>query len=114
MVRVSRVAMLIMAVLATALALIPGITILSLFLFYGTLRSSTLLPTLLLLYRENVTASGIFLGVATAVVFGLPVYLAGEIMGNVHLKVAANVGILAISLACPLGAMRKDRHKKTV
>jgi len=114
MVRVSRAAMLILAVLATGIALVPGITILSLFLFYGTLRSSTFLPTLLLLYREDATAAGIFRGVAAAVVFGLPVYLAGELAGNVHLKVAANVGILILSLACPLWAMRKGRNKKTV
>lgn len=105
----SRLAILGLAGVAILIALIPGITILKLFLFYGTLRSSTLMPTLVILFREKVAASGVFWGVALAVLFGLPVYLAGELLGIVHLKVAANIGIVAISLALPLLAGETHR-----
>lgn len=107
--RVSRLSVLAIAVLAVGISLIPGITILSLFLFYGTLRSSTLMPTLVLLFREKVAAWGVFWGVALAIVFGLPVYLIGELTGMMHLKVAANIGIVLISLAVPL--LASDRGK---
>jgi len=99
--RVSRLAILGISVLAVAISLIPGITILSLFLFYGTLRSFTLMPTLFLLFHENVPAWGIFWGVASAIAFGLPVYLLGELSGNIDLKVCANMGIILISLIFP-------------
>ena len=99
---VSRLAVLGMAVASVGIALIPGITILSLFLFYGTLRSSTLMPTLVILFRKKVAPWGIFWGVALAIGFGLPLYLIGVIRGNVDLKVAANIGIVIISLVFPL------------
>ena len=104
--RVSRLAVLGMAAGAVAISLIPGITILSLFLFYGTLRSSTLMPTIWMLYRERLPEWGIFWGVALAVLFGLPTYLWGEMSGNVDLKVIANLGIVVLSGLMPfLSAM---------
>lgn len=97
----ARIAVAGMALSAVGIALIPGITILSLFLFYGTLRSSTLMPTLLMLFCRRVGARGMFWGASLAMMFGLPTYLAGEISGCIHLKVAANIGILIISFVLP-------------
>lgn len=108
---VSRCAVAAIALAAVGIALIPGITILSLFLFYGTLRSSTLMPTVLLLFRKNIPAWGVFRGVTGAMIIGLPLYLAGEMLGNVHMKVAANVAIILVSVAFPLlGELRAARH----
>ncbi|WP_207679136.1 sodium:solute symporter family transporter [Desulfonema magnum] len=106
--RISRFALLAISLLALGISLIPGITILSLFLFYGTLRSSTLMPTILMLFRKNVPSWGMFWGVASAIAFGLPVYLIGELIGNIDLKVGANIGIVLISLALPLIAAVKN------
>lgn len=99
---VSRLSILAMAAAAIGIALVPGVTILSLFLFYGTLRSSTLIPTILTLYVRRIPAWSVFWGVSVAIAAGLPVYACGAIYGNTDLKVAANVGILLISLALPL------------
>ncbi len=100
--KVSRLAILGLSILATCIALIPGITILSLFLFYGTLRSATFMPTLLVLFRKKMNPNGLFFGIAFAVIFGLPTYLVGQFSGNVDLKVGANIGIVIISLVFPL------------
>lgn len=108
--RLARFALLGISVAAVCISLIPGITILSLFLFYGTLRSSTLMPTLVILFKEKAPAWGVFWGVALAIVIGLPVYLTGELTGNVHLKVAANIGIVLISFALPVAAARAARR----
>lgn len=108
--RMTRLAIVGMSVLAVAIAMIPGITILSLFLFYGTLRSATLMPTLLILFNARVTAAGIFRGVVLAILFGMPVYLIGQWTGNIHLKVGANIGIVLISLAVPLWALRNEKE----
>jgi Na+/proline symporter len=101
---VARLAVLCIALTAIGISLIPGITILSLFLFYGTLRSSTLMPTIIILFRKEVPAWGVFWGVTLAIAFGLPLYLFGELNGNVDLKVGANIWIVLISLMLPMVA----------
>ncbi|GBC63043.1 hypothetical protein DENIS_4032 [Desulfonema ishimotonii] len=99
--RISRLSVLGISALSVAIALIPGISVLSLFLFYGTLRSSTLMPTLVLLFRKNIPPWGIFWGVALAILLGLPAYLFGQMTGNTGLRVGANIGIVLISLTLP-------------
>ena len=100
-VKITRISMVVISIIAAGISLIPGITILSLFLFYGTLRSSTLMPTIIILFKKNIPSWGIFWGIILAVVIGLPVYLSGEIFGNIHLKVGANISIILISLLFP-------------
>jgi Na+/proline symporter len=102
MLRISRWSVLGTSVAAVGIAMIPGITILSLFLFYGTLRSSTMAPTVLTLYLREIPPWAIFWGVALAITCGLPAYCYGEIFGNIHIKVAANIGIVIISLTLPV------------
>jgi Na+/proline symporter len=102
MVRVSRWSTAGMCVVGICIALVPGITILSLFLFYGTLRSAVLAPTIFALCSTRVTAWGIFLGVVCASVMGVPSYVYGELTGSVDVKIAANIGIVIVSTLAPL------------
>ncbi len=104
MLKISRLAVLGISLLAAGISLVPGVTILSLFLFYGTLRSSTLMPTLVMIFKKNVPAWGMFWGILPAMAFGLPAYLYGEFTRNIHFKVSANIGIVLISLLLPLMA----------
>lgn len=99
--QISRGAILAISILAVIIAFIPGITILALFLFYGTLRSSTFMPTLYLVFRKEVSSEGIFFGVLFAIAAGLPMYIAGETLSNVHLKVGANIFIIVVSFFVP-------------
>jgi urea-proton symporter len=112
--RMARLAVIGIAVSAVGIAMIPGITILSLFLFYGTLRSATLMPTLFALYSSRVAGWGLFWGVLLAVAFGIPSFVYGELAGNIHIKVAANIGILLISGACPLLSIFLSGNKNEV
>lgn len=91
-----------MALCAVFISLIPGVTILSLFLFYGTLRSSTFVPTLLILFKRTINPTGIFWGVLGAMSLGSSLYLYGERINNIHVKVTANIGVILISGAIPL------------
>jgi SSS family transporter len=100
--KIIRFSILGLAAIAMGIALIPGITILGLFLFYGTLRSATFLPTILIIYRKKVPAPGIFWGIFLAIILGLPAYMLGVLKNMLHLKIAANIGILAVSLAIPV------------
>lgn len=61
---------------------IPNMQILYLFLFYGTLRASTLIPTLLsIIGLENKkwkpTEAGMFYGILAGLSLGLPIYMIG-------------------------------------
>jgi Na+/proline symporter len=100
-----------LAATAVGIALIPGITILGLFLFYGTLRSATFLPTILIIYKKKIPAAGVFWGIFFAVALGLPVYIWGVLKGILHLKIAANIGILAISLIFPWAAIMLKKRQ---
>lgn len=75
-----RVVMAATAILATAIANVPGITVTHLFLIYGTLRASTLAPTVLTLTlkRRLPSEPGMFWGIILALLIGLPVFLYGS------------------------------------
>jgi urea-proton symporter len=114
MLKVARGSVLALSIAAVGIALVPGITILGLFLFYGTLRSSTLIPTILTLYMTRIPSWGIFWGVTSAIALGVPTYFYGELSGNVHVKVMANIGILVISAVFPVIAQctsRRNTHE---
>ena len=112
MLRVSRWSVLGTSLLAVGIAELPGITILGLFLFYGTLRSATLGPTVTTLFVERVPSWGVFWGVTLAIGLGLPAYVYGELTGNVDLKVAANIGIVMISTILAFVGIVIERYKQ--
>lgn len=76
----SKVAMIVLLSLGIAIANIPGLTITYLFLIYGTLRATTLLPTVMTLKGMKLTANGVCSGVITALVIGLPIFAYGTIL----------------------------------
>jgi hypothetical protein len=55
-------------------ASIPGLTVSKLFLIYGTLRATTLLPTVLTLCDVHLNKNGVIAGVITALCTGLPLF----------------------------------------
>ncbi|QQG38133.1 MAG: hypothetical protein HYS26_01090 [Candidatus Kaiserbacteria bacterium] len=75
----SRGAMLVLVVGGIAIANIPGMTIPYLFLFYGTLRASTLLPTVITILKKQVSEPGMFWGIITSIVIGLPIFAYGNL-----------------------------------
>lgn len=101
-VRVARLAMVIVAILAVSIANIPNMTILYLFLFYGTLRSSVMLPTIFAIKRVYMSEKGLYYGILTSICIGLPVFAIGNLIGNIPMIVAGSLftiltsGILAL------------------
>ncbi len=92
-----RVAMVILSLLGLALANVPGITILGMFLFYGMLRLAVATPTLAVIFDDRVSARGVFLGVLVAVVVAVPTYLIGVTQGSFALKLGATLVALIVS-----------------
>jgi urea-proton symporter len=74
----ARLGMVALAVCGTLVANIPHMEILYLFLFYGTLRSATLLPTVITLLSSRVDGRGVGWGVLVSIVVGLPIFAYGN------------------------------------
>lgn len=108
-VRTARFAMLAVTIVAVLVANIPGLTILYLFLLYGTLRSSVMLPTVFSILGKRMTEKGLFYGILTSMIVGLPVFAYGNLVGNIPLIVA---GSLFTILASGVIALDYKRHLK--
>ena len=90
-----------------AVANIPGLTVTHLFLMYGTLRASTLLPTIFTLKGIRLAPQGIVAGVITAMAIGLPVFGYGNINGIAIYKTAGSLLTVFLSGAVALAVTRK-------
>lgn len=92
----ARWAMIGLTVAGLLLANIPGLTITALFIFYGTVRACTLLPTVLALLGPR-SERGMFYGPLAAAVFGLPISAYGNLNNVTEAKVIGSLLVLAIS-----------------
>lgn len=108
-VRTARFAMIAVTIIAILIANTPGLTILYLFLLYGTLRSSVMLPTVFAIMGKRMTEKGLFYGILTSMIVGLPVFAYGNLIGNIPLVVA---GSLFTILASGVIALDYRRHLK--
>ena len=88
-IRTSKMAMLIFAVVGMIIAMIPGLKLLWVFLIYGALASSALVPTVLALYWGRLTKWGAFWGPFLSFAIGLPVSIYANVNENAHLVVVA-------------------------
>lgn len=96
-VRIARVAMVTIALLAIAIANIPGITITYLFLFYGTLRSSVMLPSCWAIKGVKMSEKGLFWGILLSLCIGLPIFAIGNLNGNVGMIVTGSLLTIGLS-----------------
>lgn len=107
---IARAGMLAVAILAVGIANIPGLKILHLFLIYGTLRASVMLPTAFAIRGIKMSEKGLFYGLLTSMVIGLPIFAAGNFSGDTLLIVSGSLftilasGIISVSV--------KDRQLK--
>lgn len=94
-IKVSRYVMLGLLLVSILIANIPGLTVTHLFLFYGTLRASTLLPTVMTLLGKKLNANGVFAGIVSSLCIGLPIFAVGNIF---NLSIYKTIGSLATVL----------------
>ena len=110
-VRIARISMLVLAGLGLAVALIPGLQILHLFIFYGTWRASTMIPTILTLYWKDLHRKAVFVAILASLIFGAPIYGWGTYIGNPHLAVSGSLLVLILgALGCVLGTKMLTRR----
>lgn len=103
-VRIGRATMIIVTILGIGVANIPGIQITYLFLFYGTLRSSVMLPTIFAIKGYRMSEKGIYYGIITSLTIGLPIFAIGNLNGNIPMILTGSLftilasGIMALKL----------------
>lgn len=90
-VQFGRLAMVVVALLAILIANIPGLTITYLFLFYGTLRSSVMLPTIFAIQGRKMTERGLFWGIVVSLAVGLPTFAIGKLCGSTAWTLAGSL-----------------------
>ena len=96
-VKEARGAMLVLLALAVCIANIPGLTVTNLFLVYGALRATTMLPTVLTLAGKELSARGVFFGILVSLVIGMPVFITGTVLDSAALKTAGSLCALLLS-----------------
>lgn len=111
-VAIARIAMVLVTILAVCVANIPGITITYLFLFYGTLRSSVMLPTIFAIKGYKMSESGLFYGIMASLAVGLPIFAIGNLNGWVPMIVSGS--LLTIGLSGAISLLKKDKAIKPI
>ena len=87
----AKVGMVLLGVAGLVIANIPDMKILYLFLFYGTLRASTLIPTVLTIIKGKLSEQGMFYGICIALFIGAPLMAYGNFGGGLHYKVVGAI-----------------------
>lgn len=99
----ARIGMLATAAVGLGIACIPGLQIVHLFLFYGTWRASTMIPTILSLFWSRLNSNAVFAAILTSLLLGAPIYAAGAIFQNPHLSVAGSLLVVLIGFGVCVG-----------
>ena len=105
--RLSRWVMAGLLLVSILTANIPWLTVTHLFLFYGTLRASTLLPTALTLLGKRLNAGGVFAGIVASLCIGLPIFAVGNIWNVAAYKTAGSLITVLLSGIVALAFSRK-------
>jgi Na+/proline symporter len=108
--RMAKMAMIAVAIFAIIIANIPGMTIVYLFLLYGTLRSSVTLPSIWAIKGVKMSEAGLFWGILLSICVGLPIFAYGNLNGNVPMIVTGS--LLTIGLSGILSLFSKEREKE--
>ncbi len=87
----SKGAMIVMLILGILVANIPGLTVTHLFMFYCTVRATTFLPTVMTLLNKKLTGNGVFCGVLSAFIIGLPIFIYGNVTGSAVFKTVGSL-----------------------
>ncbi len=88
--------MLLTAAVGLSIACIPKLQIVHLFLFYGTWRASTMIPSVLSLFWERLNSDSVCAAILASLILGAPGYAAGAILKNPHLSVAGSLMVVFI------------------
>ncbi|MCU0505459.1 MAG: hypothetical protein MUE82_06740 [Chloroflexi bacterium] len=105
----ARLGMVALAIGGILVANVPGMTIVGLFIIYGTIRASTFWPTIFTLRSDRVQARYVAWGIGLAIVIGLPVSAYGNLRGEWPFILTASLLVWALSGGLTWLGMRRNR-----
>lgn len=105
--RNTKLVMVLLLAVGIVISNIPGLTVTHLFLMYGTLRASTLLPTILTLSGMKLKPAGIVMGIITALIIGLPIFAYGNIQESAIYKTMGSILTVVLSGAVSVVLSRR-------
>lgn len=108
---VSRKVMVGLLIVSILIANIPSLTVTHLFLFYGTLRASTLLPTVMTLLGKKLNPNGVFAGVLVSLCVGLPIFAVGNIVNLAPWKTVGSLLTVLLSGIVATACSRKGAKR---
>lgn len=111
----SRWAMLAIAFVGLAFAyasyFLAGFGVKQLFLLSISIAASTAVPTVLSLYWEKLSARGVFWGILTAMILGMPAFFYANYIGNDLMIAGSSLFMIGISTAICLVTPKKHNEK---
>ena len=100
-IRHARFAMILISVLGLAVALavnyIPNFGLQHLWWIFNTIAACVMVPTVLSLFKRNLSEKGVFYGILTAFVLGIPLFIYGNIINSAVWIVSSSLGIVGVS-----------------
>lgn len=90
-----------------------GVTVPQLFLIYGTVRATTMLPTVLTFTSQRVREKGIFYGIIGSMVTGIPTFVYGSVVGDWRFKVAGSLLAVLVSGVIVILTRGKQNEDRT-
>ncbi len=108
----TKISMILLLVVGIVVANIPTLTVTHLFLMYGTLRASTLLPTVFTLKGVQLKSQGVVAGVISALLIGLPIFGYGNMRGIASYKTVGSLLTVILSgvVALAVSRTRGESH----
>lgn len=110
-IRKTKMGMILLLVTGIIIANIPGLTVTHLFLMYGTLRASTLLPTIFTLKGLKMSPTGVAGGIAASLIIGLPIFAYGNITNVASYKTVGSLITVILSGAIALIMSRRYQNE---
>jgi len=112
-IKYARIGMIVLAIAGLAIAFIPGITLLHIFLFFATVRAAVWLPSMLAIVKPSLLSEqGMFWGILIAIVIGLPLFVYGNLNKILVLNLAGTLIAIFGSIVLVLAISQWKRLKK--
>ena len=93
----SKIAMIIIAIIGVGIAIIPGISLIYLFIVGETIGATILIPTLFSLWNKRIKSNAVFVGVLSSMIIGLPISIFANNIGNTRLIIISSIAMLVVS-----------------
>jgi Na+/proline symporter len=106
--KLRNISLLLLAVFASLIAMIPELKIFHLFLFYGTVRAITFIPTLVTILSNKIPNTRyVEKGLMLSLFVGVPIYISGSIIGAWYLNLAGVLLTIGLSGIYSIKGIRK-------